>query len=283
VRKTPDPQRTMALALGASALSSLGAAVVYVLGGDAQLEGALLGTALGGMAVALGLWAKHLMPSGHDVQDRKPVSGGVEAQEEAAGAFEVGAGYIERRGLLAKLLAGALGAFGLASLFPIRSLGARPGSKLFRTAWRPGARLVRMDGSPVRPEELHVDGVLTVFPQRHTEAADSQALLIRLPPGLKPPGPAGWTPDGFVAFSKICTHAGCPVGLYQTETKELFCPCHQSVFAVLEGARPIEGPATRPLPQLPLGVDEEGFLIAQGDFEEPVGPGFWDRGRAPTD
>ncbi|MGH2811076.1 MAG: ubiquinol-cytochrome c reductase iron-sulfur subunit, partial [Actinomycetota bacterium] len=86
-----------------------------------------------------------------------------------------------------------------------------------------------------------------------------------------------WSQDGFVGFSKICTHAGCPVGLYQAESKELFCPCHQSTFAVLEGAKPTEGPATRPLPQLPVGIDGEGFLVAGGDFEEPVGPGFWNR------
>jgi ubiquinol-cytochrome c reductase iron-sulfur subunit len=83
-----------------------------------------------------------------------------------------------------------------------------------------------------------------------------------------------------VAFSKVCTHAGCPVGLYQAETRELFCPCHQSAFNVLKGAQPASGPATRALPQLPLGIDDDGYLIALGDFPEPVGPGFWNRGRA---
>jgi ubiquinol-cytochrome c reductase iron-sulfur subunit len=124
-----------------------------------------------------------------------------------------------------------------------------------------------------------VNGFLTVFPEDHTDAADAQTVLIRLAEDDQTPGPEEATVDGFVAFSKVCTHAGCPVGLYQAATRELFCPCHQSVFAVLEGAEPTAGPATRPLPQLPIGLDENGFLIALGDFPEPIGPGFWNRGR----
>ncbi len=89
----------------------------------------------------------------------------------------------------------------------------------------------------------------------------------------------GWVVDGIVAYSKLCTHVGCPVGLYQAQEALLLCPCHQSTFDVLAGAEPIFGPAARPLPQLPLAVDDEGYLVATGDFEAPVGPGFWDRGR----
>jgi ubiquinol-cytochrome c reductase iron-sulfur subunit len=87
-----------------------------------------------------------------------------------------------------------------------------------------------------------------------------------------------WGPEGYVAFSKVCTHAGCPVGLYQQQFKKLLCPCHQSTFDVADGASVSFGPATRPLPQLPLEVDDDGFLRAQSDYQEPVGPGFWDRG-----
>ncbi len=86
-----------------------------------------------------------------------------------------------------------------------------------------------------------------------------------------------WTIDGLVAYSKVCTHAGCPVGLYQSESSLLLCPCHQSTFDVLNGAEPTFGPATRALPQLPIAVDEEGFVIATADYSEPVGPGFWNR------
>jgi ubiquinol-cytochrome c reductase iron-sulfur subunit len=107
-------------------------------------------------------------------------------------------------------------------------------------------------------------------------------LLIRIRPDqeITPvPGREGWTVEGVVAYSKLCTHVGCPVGLYQPQIAQLLCPCHQSTFDVLDGARPIFGPAARPLPQLPLGLDGRGHLIATGDFSDPVGPGFWDRGR----
>jgi ubiquinol-cytochrome c reductase iron-sulfur subunit len=108
-------------------------------------------------------------------------------------------------------------------------------------------------------------------------SADSQTLLIRVNPSdlALPPGREGWTPDGCVAYSKLCTHAGCPVGLYRDADHALLCPCHQSTFDVLRGAVPTFGPATRPLPQLALSVDGEGYLVAQGDFGEPVGPSFW--------
>src|SRR4029453_15224863 len=142
-----------------------------------------------------------------------------------------------------------------------------------------GRRAVGEGGRLVRPRDLDRNSVLTVFPEGHTDAADSQTLLIRLPTGVRAPGPSDWTVDGLVAFSKICTHAGCPVGLYQTESQELFCPCPQSTFSGLDGAKPVFGPATRRLPQLPIGVDEAGYVVALSDFTEPVGPGVWDRPR----
>ena len=111
-------------------------------------------------------------------------------------------------------------------------------------------------------------------------AVDSQVVVVRVEEGqLRPrPGRENWSPQGYVAYSKICPHVGCPVGVYQEATHELLCPCHQSTFDVLDGARPRFGPATRSLPQLPLAVDPEGFLVAQSDFHEPVGPAFWNRG-----
>ena len=272
--------RKVAISFGISALASVALAVVYLLGGQPQVEGALLGVSLGGLCIGFVIWAKELMPSGPYVQERE-LAPPARARAEAEEALETGAAGIERRSLLAKMLGGALAALGLAAVFPIRSLGTAPGRVLLHTEWKRGTRLVTPNGIPVRPEELNVGGVLTVFPQGHTDAADSQTLLIRLAPGdyEPPPGREDWSPLGFIAFSKVCTHAGCPVGLYQHQSKQLFCPCHQSAFAVLQGAEPTAGPATRPLPQLPLAIDGEGYLIAQGDFPEPVGPGFWNRGR----
>jgi ubiquinol-cytochrome c reductase iron-sulfur subunit len=274
--------RLAALAFVFSALASLGLVVVYVTGGQAQLEGILLGIGLGGLAVGLIAWAKNLMPTGPFVQARKVTLRQAGEVEEVEEALDESVATIGRRRFLGRLLAVSLGAFGVAAVFPIRSLGTRPGRALFHTSWRKGSRAVTDAGQPIRPADLPVDGVLTVFPEGAVGTEDSQTLLIRLPAGdYRPlPGREGWAPDDVVAFSKICTHAGCPVGLYRADSKELYCPCHQSVFEVLDGAKPAAGPATTPLPQLPLDLDAEGYLVARSDYTEPVGPGFWNRGHA---
>jgi ubiquinol-cytochrome c reductase iron-sulfur subunit len=272
--------RAIAAAFGASAAASVMLTVLYARGGQPQLEGFLLGISLGGIAFGLVLFARRMLPGGHFVEPRDVVPRAVAERPEAMADFEEGAEEIERRRLLVRTGGIALGALGVAALFPIRSLGTGPGRSLSRTSWRRGRRVVNEDGHPLRPDQLAVNSVLTVFPEGHVESGDAQALLIRLPPEVAPPGPKGWTVSGLVAFSKICTHAGCPVGLYQAATQELFCPCHQSTFSVRQGAAPIFGPATRPLPQLPIGLNEEGFLVALSDFREPVGPGFWSRPHA---
>lgn len=257
----------IALAFGISAVSSIGLTVVYAFGGQPQLEGLLLALSLGGLAAGLGLWAKRLLPSGPFVQERDVSYEDVEGRTDMEDDFEEGAEAVGRRSFLVRALAAAAGALGIAALFPIRSLGRAPGGSLFATAWTPGARLVTAEEAPVAAAGVPVGGVVTVFPEGHTDAADSATLLIHLAEG------------DFAAYSKICTHAGCPVGLYDPVTNQLFCPCHQSVFAVDDDAAPVEGPATRPLPRLPIEVDENGYLVAVSDFTEPVGPGFWDRAR----
>jgi ubiquinol-cytochrome c reductase iron-sulfur subunit len=112
------------------------------------------------------------------------------------------------------------------------------------------------------------------------EKAKAAVLLIRLDPDLVEDRPdrEGWDFDGIYAYSKICTHVGCPVALYEQQTHHLLCPCHQSTFDVTQYCKVIFGPANRPLPQLPITVDDEGYLIAQSDFHEPPGPSFWERG-----
>jgi len=276
-----SPTRRIALAFTVSLLASIGLGVVYALGGQSQLEGLLLFFSLGGIAVGLIVWGEKLLPQGPYVQERHRLSSGPEEQEEATEAFEAGAESLERRRLLIRLLTGAFAALGAALVFPVRSLGERPGGSLFRTAWRRGSRAVEENNRPVRPEDLDVGGVLTVFPEGNTDAADSQTLLIRLAPGeyRARRGREGWAVGDCVAFSKVCPHAGCPVGLYEPDTHRLFCPCHQSVFAVLDGCEPTGGPATRPLPQLPLTLDADGYIVARGDYPEPIGPGFWNRDR----
>ncbi|MBA2624957.1 MAG: Rieske (2Fe-2S) protein [Acidimicrobiia bacterium] len=272
----------VAAAFLVSTAAALGLAVVYVSGGQTQLEGALLAVALGGIGVGLVSFAKRFMPTAEETEAREPLASTEEEVAAFTRDFEEGEQVLQRRGLLVKLGLGALGALGLAALFPIRSLGPRPGRGLKVTGFANSPRrVVTEDGRPVRADAIELGSLNTVWPEGQEQDADSPTLLLRVPEDelrLRPER-EDWTIGGIVAFSKLCTHTGCPVGLYQQEEKLLLCPCHQSTFDVLEGARPVFGPAIRPLPQLPLAVDDEGFIVATGDFEEPVGGGFWDRGR----
>jgi ubiquinol-cytochrome c reductase iron-sulfur subunit len=271
-----------AFAFAASALASIALVVVYLEGGNPQLEGTFLAITAGGVGVGIVIWARHEMGEPEDEEPR----GRLESTEEEIAAFradfEAGEDTLRRRKILLVLLGGAFAAMGAALLLPIRSLGPRPGRGLKQTAFGDGRRLVTATGDPVAADEIPVDGVLTVWPEGNAGAPDSPTLLIRLRSThrFQPrEGREDWTADNLVAYSKLCTHTGCPVGLYQSQSALLLCPCHQSTFDVLDGAEPVFGPAARPLPQLPIDIDDEGFVIARGDFSDPVGPGFWDRGR----
>jgi ubiquinol-cytochrome c reductase iron-sulfur subunit len=270
--------RTAPIALVLSALAALGLAVVYIAGGDAQAEGALLAISIGGIGIALGIWGRELGTGHRAVDERPPLRSARTSREEFLESLERGETEIGRRSLLVRLFAVAGGALGIAALFPLRSLGPTPGNALRRTAWREGSRAT-VGGTPVRAADLDIGSVLTVFPEGDDGAEDSATLLIRVEPELLRLGPErmAWAPDGLVAYSKLCTHVGCPVGLYRETTHELLCPCHQSTFDVLRGAEPVFGPATRSLPQLPIRIDEEGFVVALSDYPEPVGPSFWNR------
>jgi ubiquinol-cytochrome c reductase iron-sulfur subunit len=252
--------------------------VVYALGGQPQVEGSLLAVAFGGLGAGLVLWARDLVPEGTATQSR-PELASPEAELEAEEADLEAGGIVTRRRFVLGSLGAAIGALGIAAVLPIRSLGPRPGNALAVTSWRRGSRVVTIDGTPVRAAEVPENGLVTIFPAGHTGSADSQAVLIRLPPGeldLSPKAAAG-APQGFVAYSKVCTHAGCPVGLYLAREHQLLCPCHQSAFDVRTGANPVLGPAARALPQLPLTIGADGILRALGDFPEPIGPAYWNR------
>jgi ubiquinol-cytochrome c reductase iron-sulfur subunit len=267
----------------ASTIASIALAVVYWRGGQPQAEGVLLAVISGGIGCGIVMWAKYAMPHEEVTEERPSVASSEEEVEAFTADLEAGVERMSRRRLLLASAASAAVAFAAALLFPVRSLGPRPGKDLKQTPYAGGGkRVVTMDGIPVKATDLPVDGVLTVWPEGHTNAADAPTLLIRTrstQPFKPRPGREGWRVDDVVAYSKLCTHVGCPVGLYQAESALLLCPCHQSTFDVLDGARPIFGPATRSLPQLPLGVNSDGELIATGDFDSPVGPGYWDRDR----
>ncbi len=279
MRPVPSRERTAERAVvasfGLATAAAVALMVTYWRGGQPQLEGLFIGLALGGIGVGLILWANALLAGTH-VEHRTPLVASQEDTDALQRDLEEG-GVLHRRAALRRGLLVAGGALGLAALFPIRSLGPRPGRTLLRTGWASGPRVITLDGQPVRPEDVALGGLLTVFPEGEAGSADGQAVMMRVEPSLLrlPANRRTWAVDGIVAFSKVCTHAGCPVGLYEADTHELLCPCHQSAFAVLEAARPISGPAAWPLPQLPLAVGDDGTLRSTGDFSDPVGPGWW--------
>lgn len=162
---------------------------------------------------------------------------------------------------------------------PLWRATRRAEAQLRDTGWHAGSRMVDDQGSLVRVGSLVPGAFVTVWPEDGAERDDSQVVLIRLLPGREVVGPGrdDWVVDGHVAYSKLCTHMGCPVGLYQSHADLLVCPCHQATFDVLRGATPVHGPTKRALPQLPLAVDDDGFLVATDDFPDTVGPAYWSR------
>lgn len=262
---------------GVTLVTGLALLGVYASGGNTQLEGVLLAVCLGGLGTGIVLWAQELLSGEERVEERHPMGGGPAMSAAVADALTDEEGFSRRRALQAGLLA-AVGGLAAALAIPVLSLGPAPGRSLFETPWKKGLRLVGFDGSPVRADAIPPDGVATVFPEGFVGSADGQAVLInagtdRL--ALAGDAAAG-APGGFVAYSKVCTHAGCPVGLYRASQGALICPCHQSTFDVLHGAVPTFGPAARALPQLPIRLEADGTFTALGDFSEPVGPSFWD-------
>jgi len=264
-------ERIVAAFLSLAIVASGGFVAAYVTGGSRLYEGVAL-TAAASLfcAAALG-FAFWVLPHEQSVDEIEEYPSEPIDRAEQTRAIGDAARNVGRSKALARLLALALGAFGLALVVPIRSLGPNPGDTLFRTKWRKGSRLTRTDGSFVRADDMEVRGVEVVFPEGAIGDPMSQATLLRLPIGL-----VADAPDGYVAYSRLCTHAGCPVALYRSSSHELVCPCHQSVFDAAANGAVRSGPADHALPRLPI-ADDDGVLRATGDFPVPVGPGFWER------
>jgi ubiquinol-cytochrome c reductase iron-sulfur subunit len=277
-------QRTVLLFL-LSLAGSIIFAVAYSMAAGTQVLGLTLGIAMLALGAGMAVWSKGLMPQGPFTEERPDLEPTLEEERAAAETFFGGGRDIGRRRLLGPVFAAAASVLGIVVLWPVRSLGPRPGNTLRETGWRQGIRVVNELGQPVRADELGIGGVITAFPEGYVRSADAQTIIVRVSDAVLrlPVGRENWAPNGYLAYSKVCTHAGCPVGLYQAAAHLLICPCHQAGFDVLDAARPVFGPATRPLPQLPLGVDSEGFLVARGEFSEPVGPGFWELRPLPKD
>ncbi len=234
-------------------------------------------------------WAKTLMPDEEVVIQRHEFRSPDEDRAEFVKSAKEGAAAagLGRRSLIKRTLGLSLGLVGLSPLILLGDLGPLPDEKQKMTSWKKGTRLVTDPGDrPIRPEDLEVGAVAQTLPavapgthRKLSDIAKDAVLLIRLRPeefNLDAER-LSWTHEGIIAFSKICSHMGCAVALYEQQTKHLLCPCHQSTFDVTRAAKVIFGPAARPLPQLAITVDSEGYLVAQNPFNEPVGPSFWGR------
>jgi len=249
--------------------------------------GVSMSVAFGALAVGAVVWVRYLMPSVEQTEERHPLASSPEQRAEFEKTFTEGAeasGFIKRK-LLRRTLIAATVPLAVAPIVLLRDLGPQPGTSLRHTVWRKGMRmLVFGPNTPLRAADFAIPGqMITVVPEGYQDNQDAltkaTTIIIKFAPGqLRPPTVLNWTVDGIVAYSKICTHVGCPVALYEQTTHNILCPCHQSTFDATRGAKVIFGPAARPLPQLPLGTDAEGFLVATSDYHEPVGSSFWERG-----
>ena len=297
-------ERQVAAMFGISALGTVLLIVSYVFIPDdififipimgnqnAHQLGLGLGMAISLFFIGLGAihWAKTLMPDQEVVMQRHEFRSPEEDRKDFVDTVKEGAASsgLGRRSLIKKSLGAALGLSALSPILLLRDLGPLPGPEQKTTNWKSGTYLVTDPGDRrIKASDLEVGSVAQVMPEfanpkdRHLDdIAKDALLLIRLRPSefnLEPDRLA-MTHEGIIAFSKICSHMGCAVALYEQTTKHLLCPCHQSTFDVTRAAKVIFGPAARPLPQLDITVDGEGYLIARKPFSEPVGPSFWGR------
>ncbi|MEU5318191.1 Rieske 2Fe-2S domain-containing protein [Streptomyces sp. NPDC021056] len=252
--------------------------------------GLTLGVALFSIGAGAVHWARTLMSDEEMVDERHPISAAPEVREKVFDDWKAGTkeSAIGRRKLIRNTMLGALTLVPLAGVVLLRDLGPLPGTKLRHTMWKKGLLLVNMNtNEPLRPSDIAVGSLTFAKPdgleeddhEFQTEIAKAALMIVRLQPDdIKDKRELEWSHEGIVAYSKICTHVGCPISLYEQQTHHVLCPCHQSTFDLSDGARVIFGPAGHALPQLRIAVNDEGYLEAQGDFEEPVGPAFWERG-----
>ncbi len=241
-------------------------------------------------------WAKKLMPDVEVVQERSPESSEAEHRDALLDEYRRGIDEsgVKRRPFILGSMVAALGLAGLPAIVLLRDLGPLPEDALRTTMWEPGMKiLIAETKQMIRPEDMQVGTLISAVPEgidlvmeeagNLNELAKSAVMLIRMDPDeivadQTPEGAEPWTYQGIMCYSKICTHAGCPLGLYEQLTHHMLCPCHQSTFDLADGGNVLFGPSSRALPQLAITVDEDGYLIAREPFAEPVGPSFWERG-----
>jgi ubiquinol-cytochrome c reductase iron-sulfur subunit len=302
-------ERQVAGMFGLAGLLALGFCVAYfAIPRDATLvfgpltgnaNNMVLGVTLGLSLFLIGAgaiqWAKMLMVDTEIVEYRHPAHATDEQKADIIEGFQVGVAEsgFTRRKLIRRSLIGTMGLLGLPAVVLLADLGPRPGRSLYNTIWAKGIRVVNdVTLRPIKPSDMVVGQLVNAAPanleplleksavEYQNNKAKAAVILVRIEPDQirTTEERANWGIDGILCYSKICTHVGCPISLYEQQTHHVLCPCHQSTFDLADGAKVVFGPAARPLPQLPLMVDAEGYLVAQSGFTEPVGPSFWERG-----
>jgi ubiquinol-cytochrome c reductase iron-sulfur subunit len=285
---SPGAELVVVALLLLSALFAVGFIVVLATGSwprRTQYEGIALGGSLALMAFALILIGKQLVVS-EELTEEYPAAEHPEEQGEVAQIVRESGSRFTRKRLIKGAAGAALGALGLAAIAPAIGFGpALDPFELNWTPWRRGKRLVREDGTPIKASEIETDTFYTAYPEHSTHKdIAAPVVIVRLNPSALrlPRSRRGWAPGGILAYSKICTHAGCAVALYRKPTfppvqprPALVCPCHYSTFDPAAGGKVLFGPAGRDLPQLPLMVDRRGHLRAAGNLSGPAGPSWW--------
>ena len=298
-------ERQISAMFGLAALLSVGFAVAYfTIDKDQTFLGwsamnFALGATLGGAMLLIGSgiirWAKQLMGDHEIVEMRHASASSADDRTEALAALNAGLeeSGIARRPLIRNSLIGAVAALGIPTVVALRDTGPLPYGHR-NTVWRKGMRVVNdVSGTPIKPADLEVGQLVNAEPEIFFEVdengehviegtellqAKSKAavIVVRMRPEAirQPEGRENWAIDGILCYSKICTHVGCPISLWEQQTHHLLCPCHQSTFDLADAGKVVFGPAKRPLPQLPLGLDADGYLIARSDFQEIVGPSY---------
>jgi ubiquinol-cytochrome c reductase iron-sulfur subunit len=278
------PERIVLALLGLAGAAAAMFIVAYALEWSTQALGLALGGCLLAIAAALILAGKRVAP-GEEVTEDRPALGDPGEQRQLEHDVERGGEGVSRRGVLLGGAAAAGTALGVALIVPAASLGPKPGDRIGASPWRRGTRVVGEKGERLAPDDIKVGTFVTGFPDgADPRELGSPVILVKLPQDVLdlPADRAGWDADGVLAFSKICTHAGCTINLYryplfpaQSPGPALVCPCHYSTFDPATGGNRIFGPAGRSLPQLPMALDASGLLIAGGEFSGPIGPSWW--------
>lgn len=270
----------------------------FLLNANAQhvLLGVTLGLAILFVGIGAESWARNLMSDTEHTEQRHAIASSEETREEAVEILQTGIddSSITRRKLIGGSMLGAIGILVVPALVTLADLGPWPtkamrAKTIERTIWAEGIRLVNdVTYAPIRPEDLEIGQLVNAQPANLeelegtefiTEKAKAAIIIVRMAPAaIKiPEGRQDWQVGGILSYSKICTHVGCPISLWEQQTHHLLCPCHQSTFDLANAGEVLFGPAARRLPQLPITVDSEGYLVARSDFDRPVGPSYFER------